>query len=88
MCPCSASTFPPWVLLTHGRWAYILLAHLRTLAVDAVGGLLPDQKAKWVSELRGKNRKVAMFGDGIHDAPVGGDVALPFHLWQRQIKPS
>jgi heavy metal translocating P-type ATPase len=37
---------------------------------DAVGGLLPDQKAKWVSELRGKNRKVAMVGDGINDAPA------------------
>jgi heavy metal translocating P-type ATPase len=37
---------------------------------DAVGGLLPHQKAKWVSELRGKNRKVAMVGDGINDAPA------------------
>jgi len=37
---------------------------------DAVGGLLPDQKAKWVSELRGQNRKVAMVGDGINDAPA------------------
>jgi heavy metal translocating P-type ATPase len=37
---------------------------------DAVGGLLPDQKAKWVSELRGKNCKVAMVGDGINDAPA------------------
>ncbi len=37
---------------------------------DAVGGLLPDQKAKWVRELRGKNRKVAMVGDGINDAPA------------------
>jgi Cd2+/Zn2+-exporting ATPase/Cu+-exporting ATPase len=37
---------------------------------DAVGGLLPDQKAKWVSELRAKNRKVAMVGDGINDAPA------------------
>jgi heavy metal translocating P-type ATPase len=41
------------------------------LGVDeAVGELLPDQKAKWVSELRGKNRKVAMVGDGINDAPA------------------
>jgi heavy metal translocating P-type ATPase len=37
---------------------------------DAVGGLLPDQKARWVSELREKNRKVAMVGDGINDAPA------------------
>jgi heavy metal translocating P-type ATPase len=37
---------------------------------DSVGGLLPDQKAQWVSELRAKNRKVAMVGDGINDAPA------------------
>jgi heavy metal translocating P-type ATPase len=43
----------------------------RDLGVDeAVGELLPDQKAKWVSELRGKNRRVAMVGDGINDAPA------------------
>jgi heavy metal translocating P-type ATPase len=43
----------------------------RDLGVDeAVGQLLPDQKAKWVSDLRGNNRKVAMVGDGINDAPA------------------
>jgi heavy metal translocating P-type ATPase len=43
----------------------------QNLGVDeAVGELLPDQKAKWVSELRRKNRKVAMVGDGINDAPA------------------
>src|SRR5208282_6889609 len=41
------------------------------LGVDeAVGELLPDQKAEWVSDLRGKGRKVAMVGDGNNDAPA------------------
>ena len=39
----------------------------RDLGVDeAVGELLPEQNAKWVTDLRQKNRKVAMVGDGIN----------------------
>jgi heavy metal translocating P-type ATPase len=47
----------------------------QSLGVDnAVGGFLPEQKAKWVSEIRAKNRKVAMVGDGINDAPALAEV--------------
>jgi P-type Cu+ transporter len=43
----------------------------RELGVDqTVGELLPDQKARWVSELRAKKRNVAVVGDGINDAPA------------------
>lgn len=43
----------------------------RELGVDeAVGELLPDQKAKWVRDLRVTHCKVAMVGDGINDAPA------------------
>jgi P-type E1-E2 ATPase len=45
---------------------------------ETVGALLPDQKAAWVSDLRKKNRKVVMVGDGINDAPalVAADVGV------------
>jgi Cd2+/Zn2+-exporting ATPase/Cu+-exporting ATPase len=43
----------------------------RDLGVDeSVGELLPEQKAQWVREIRGKGRNVAMVGDGINDAPA------------------
>jgi P-type E1-E2 ATPase len=43
----------------------------RDLGVDeAIGELLPEQKAQWVSEVRAKGQNVAMVGDGINDAPA------------------
>ena len=58
-------------VLLSGDAQGVTLSIGRDLGVDdAVGELLPGQKAKWVSDLRSKNRKVAMVGDGINDAPA------------------
>lgn len=56
---------------------------------DAWGNLLPEQKVKAIEELRASEKKVAMVGDGVNDAPAmakstvgiamgaaGSDVAL------------
>ena len=58
-------------ILLSGDTQSVTAAVGHDLGVDqAVGELLPEQKAKWTRELRAKNRNVAMVGDGINDAPA------------------
>lgn len=58
-------------VLLSGDTQSVTTAVGQELGVDeAVGELLPEQKAKWTRELRGMNRNVAMVGDGINDAPA------------------
>ena len=58
-------------ILLSGDAQSIAEAVARQIGTDEVsGGLLPDQKQRWVASLVEQGRKVAMVGDGINDAPA------------------
>ena len=38
--------------------------------IEAHGGLLPEDKVRYVQQYRSEGRKLAFVGDGVNDAPV------------------
>ena len=69
------------VVLLSGDSPEVVKNVARTVGIDeAVGGLLPEQKADYVRKLREAGSVVTMVGDGINDAPAlaSADVGVSF----------
>ncbi len=59
------------VVLLSGDSPAVVRTVARSLGIDeAVGGLLPEEKAEYVRKMRAAGCVVAMVGDGINDAPA------------------
>jgi Cu2+-exporting ATPase len=69
------------IVLLSGDSPEVVQNVARAVGIDeAVGGLLPEQKAEYVRKLRAAGCVVAMVGDGINDAPAlaSADVGISF----------
>jgi heavy metal translocating P-type ATPase len=69
------------VVLLSGDSAEVVRNVASELAIDeAIGGLLPDEKADYVRKRQAEGHVVAMIGDGINDVPalVSADVGISF----------
>jgi len=69
------------IVLLSGDSPEVVKNVARTVGIDeAVGGLLPEQKAEYVRKMRAAGRVVAMVGDGINDVPAlaSADVGISF----------
>jgi Cd2+/Zn2+-exporting ATPase len=59
-----------WIMLT-GDNEKVAEKTARTLAIDEFhANLTPEDKIKFIRELKAKNGKLAMIGDGVNDAPA------------------
>jgi heavy metal translocating P-type ATPase len=70
------------VMLLSGDALAPVEAIARQLGIDeAIGEVLPENKAEIVRKLRSEGRKVAMVGDGINDAPAlaVADIGISLH---------
>jgi len=70
------------VILLSGDARAPVEAIARRLGIDeAIGEVLPEEKAAVISRLKSEGRKVAMVGDGINDAPAlaVADIGISLH---------